>query len=48
LQGLEDTTPFVDEETHEGLILGNTTDVLPVNVPGKYSRALPLDLRIVE
>ena len=45
-QGLEDTTPFVDEET--GLIEGNTIDVLPVNMPGPHSGDLPLDLRIVE
>jgi len=45
-QGLEDTTPFVDEET--GLIEGNTIDVLPVNIPGEHNGDLPLDLRIVE
>jgi len=44
--GLEDTTPFVDEET--GLIIGNSIDVLPVNTPGPHSNDLPLDLRIVE
>lgn len=45
-EGLEDNTPFVDEET--GLIEGNTIDVLPVNIPGVHREDLPLNLRIVE
>lgn len=44
--GLEDNTPFVDEET--GLIIGNTIDVLPVQNPGIHKEELPLNLRIVE
>ncbi len=45
-EGLEDNTPFVDEET--GLIKGNSVDVLPVNIPGQHNEDLPLDLSIVE
>lgn len=44
--GLEDNTPFIDEET--GLIEGTPINVLPVNIPGQHSEDLPLDLRIVE
>lgn len=44
-EGLEDNTPFVDEDT--GLILGNTIDVLPVQKPGIHNEELPLNLRIV-
>ena len=45
-QGLEDNTPFVDEET--GLIIGNSIEVLPVANPGIHKNDLPLNLRIVE
>jgi len=45
-EGLEDNTPFVDEET--GLIIGNSIDVLPVAFPGTHNNDLPLNLRIVE
>jgi hypothetical protein len=45
-EGLEDTTPFVDEET--GQIIGNSIDVLPVAFPGDHKNDLPLNLRIVE
>jgi len=45
-EGLEDNTPFVDEET--GLIIGNSIDVLPVAIPGIHNNDLPLNLRIVE
>ena len=45
-EGLEDNTPFVDEET--GLIIGNSIDVLPVAFPGIHNKDLPLNLRIVE
>jgi hypothetical protein len=45
-QGLEDTTPFIDEET--GLIEGNQIDVLTVNIPGIHIDELPLDLKIVK
>ncbi len=45
-EGLEDNTPFVDEET--GLIIGNSIDVLPVAIPGIHIMDLPLNLRIVE
>lgn len=45
-QGLEDNTPFVDEET--GLIIGNSIEVLPVTFPGIHKNDLPLNLRIVE
>ncbi|MGB7293325.1 MAG: M23 family metallopeptidase [Thermodesulfobacteriota bacterium] len=45
-QGLEDTTPFIDEET--GLIEGNQIEVLPVSIPGIHMEELPLDLSIVE
>lgn len=44
--GLEDNTPFVDEET--GLIIGNQIDVLPVPNPGMHTGELPLNLRIVD
>ncbi len=44
--GLEDNTPFVDEET--GLIIGNTIDVLPVPNPGIHNDELPLNLRVVD
>lgn len=44
--GLEDNTPFVDEET--GLIEGNVIKVLPVDIPGEQSENLPLNLRVVE
>jgi len=45
-EGLEDNTPFVDEET--GLIIGNSIEVLPVANPGIHNSDLPLNLRIVE
>ncbi len=45
-EGLEDNTPFVDEET--GLIIGNSIDVLPVAFPGIHNKDLPLNIRIVE
>ena len=44
--GLEDNTPFVDEET--GLIIGNQIDVLPVPNPGTHSGELPLSLNVVD
>ena len=44
--GLEDNTPFVDEDT--GLIEGNVIEILPVDFPGEKSENLPLNLRIVE
>jgi len=44
--GLEDNTPFVDEETES--ILGSSIDVLPVAIPGVHNGDLPLNLRIVE
>lgn len=45
-EGLEDNTPFVDEET--GLIIGNSIEVLPVAFPGIHKNDLPLNLSIVE
>ncbi len=45
-EGLEDNTPFVDEETD--LIIGNSIAVLPVALPGDHKNDLPLNLRIVE
>ena len=45
-EGLEDNTPFVDEET--GLIIGNSIQVLPVNFPGQHNNDLPLNLSVVE
>lgn len=45
-RGLEDTTPFIDEET--GLIEGNAIDVLPVGMTGEHIEDLPLGLRILE
>ena len=44
--GLEDNTPFVDEET--GAIIGNSIDVLPADTPGTHREDLPLNLRIVD
>lgn len=45
-KGLEDNTPFVDEET--GLIIGNSIEILPVPFPGLHNNDLPLSLRVVE
>ena len=44
--GLEDNTPFVDEET--GVIEGNSIDIEPVDKPSVQKGTLPLDLRVVE
>ncbi len=44
--GLEDNTPFVDEETGE--IIGNSIDVLPSQIPGTHNEDLPLNLSVVE
>ena len=44
--GLEDNTPFTDEQT--GLIKGNSIVVEAVKLPGEHSGDLPLDLSIVE
>ncbi len=44
--GLEDNTPFVDEDT--GDIIGNNVDVLPAQLPGTHNEDLPLNLSIVE
>ena len=43
--GLEDNTPFVDEETGE--IIGNSIEVLPADTSGIHREDLPLNLRIV-
>ena len=45
-EGLEDNTPFVDEDT--GLITGNSIKIIPVSTPGAHNNDLPLNLRIVE
>lgn len=44
--GLEDNTPFVDEE--RDLIIGNSIEIFPVPFPGTHKNDLPLSLRIVE
>lgn len=44
--GLEDNTPFVDEET--GAIIGNSIEVLPTDTIGTHMEDLPLNLRIVD
>ncbi len=44
-KGLEDNTPFVDEET--GAIIGNSIDVLPVANPGIHNQDLPINLSVV-
>ena len=44
--GLEDNTPFVDEQTGE--IIGNSIDVLPADTQGTHKGDLPLNLRIVD
>lgn len=43
--GLEDNTPFVDEET--GVVIGNSIDIVPVTIPGTHTEDLPLNLSIV-
>ncbi|MEM7008480.1 MAG: M23 family metallopeptidase [Thermodesulfobacteriota bacterium] len=45
-KGLEDNTPFVDEDTDT--IVGNSIDILPAATSGIHTEDLPLNLNIVE